>query len=294
VLKKAIQKYVFTPFVQSVERDPGFYKNPESIAKSLKIFALDLYLAYFYIYSNGHCLPPMKKGILLTLFYILLTAADLCAQPGGASLFKDPVYLPESFYTTFNNDLPIYNGRLYQGYLPTITGTPFTGEDQWREGSLLFDSTWYKTDRLKYDVVAGELIIENPGKMPVIIPGNPLHAFTLGKDKFIKLGPGNSKVLPDGFYELLDEGRLTPLVLRRKFIRETTGQSTVERDFAWSSRFYIYKGGVFYPVSSKKNLYALIKEKKAVIHKALKRKQLRFRQEPEATIRMAAQLYNQD
>ncbi|WP_018630501.1 hypothetical protein [Niabella aurantiaca] len=235
----------------------------------------------------------MKKETVLTLFCILLTAA-LYAQQGRASLFKDPVYLPDEFYARFNNDLPIYNGRLYQGYLPTITGTPFLGEDQWTEGTLYFDSTWYKNVRLKYDAVAGELLIENANKMPVILPGNLLDAFTIDKGKFIKLGPADSKALPAGFYEILDEGRLTPLVLRKKFIKETVGQSKVEREFAWSNRFYLYKEGAFYPVSSKKHLYALLKEKKAAIHKALKRKQIRFRKEPEAAIRLAAQLYNQD
>lgn len=234
----------------------------------------------------------MKKETVLTCFCILLTAA-LYAQRGGASLFKDPVYLPDAFYATFNNDLPIYNGRLYQGYLPTITGTPFLEEDKWAEGTLYFDSTWYKNVRLKYDAVAGELLIENTNKMPVILPGNLLNAFTIEKKKFIKLGAGNSKVLSSGFYEILDEGTLTPLALRKKIIKETAGQSMIEREFVWSTRFYIYKEGMFYPVSSKKNLYALLKEKKTVIHKALKRKQIRFRKEPEAAIRMAAQLYNQ-
>ncbi|SDC81535.1 hypothetical protein [Niabella drilacis] len=236
----------------------------------------------------------MKKETVLTLFFILLATADLYAQRSGSSLFKDPVYLPERFYTTFSNDLPIYNGRLYQGYLPTITGTPFMDDDQWMEGTVFFDSTWYKNTRLKYDVVAGELVIENPNKMPVILPGSPLYAFTLGQERFIKLGPGNSTVLPAGFYEILDEGALTVLALRKKIIRETTGQSTVEREFTWNNRFYIYRDKVFYPVSSKKNLYALIKEKRSAIHKALKRKKARFRKDPEATIRMAVQLYNQD
>ncbi|MGJ7033482.1 hypothetical protein [Niabella hirudinis] len=236
----------------------------------------------------------MKKETALTLFFILLAAAGLHAQRSGSSLFKDPVYLPERFYTTFSNDLPIYNGRLYQGYLPTIAGTPFMDADQWTEGTVFFDSTWYKNTRLKYDVVAGELVIETPGKMPVILPANPLYAFTLGQERFIKLGPGNSKVLPAGFYEILDEGRLTVLALRKKIIKETTGQSVVEREFIWNNRFYIYQNNLFYPVTSKKNLYALTKEKKAAIHKALKRKQIRFRKDPETAIRTAAQLYNQD
>lgn len=234
----------------------------------------------------------MKKETILTFVCLLLTAA-LYAQRGRASLFKDPVYLPDAFYTTFNNDLPIYNGRLYQGYLPTITGTPFLDEDPWTTGSLYFDSIWYRNVRLRYDAVAGELLIENTNKMPVILSGNLLNAFTIGTEKFIKLGPWNSNVLPSGFYEILDEGTLTSLALRKKIIKETAGQLTVEREFAWSNLYYIYKDGAFYPVSSRKSLYALLKEKKAAIHKALKRKRIRFRKEPEAAIRMAVQLYNQ-
>ncbi|WP_300597868.1 hypothetical protein [Niabella sp.] len=233
------------------------------------------------------------KTVLLTLLYTL-AAADLHAQQDGFLSFSAPQYLPETFYQTFRNDLPVYNGRLYQGYLPTITGTPFVDEDQWIGGVVFFDSTWYKDLQLKYDAVAGELQVENPAKMPVILPNNRLYAFTLGQRKFVQLGMGNNNQLSTGFYEILSEGRLTALVLRRKTIKETTGQSVVEREFIWGNRFFIHKDGVFYPVNSKRNLYAIIKEKKAAIHKALKRNDIRFRKNPEAAIKMATQLYNQD
>ncbi len=233
------------------------------------------------------------KTVVLTLLYTL-TAANLHAQQDGFLSFTAPAYLPETFYKTFGKDLPIYNGRLYQGYLPTITGTPFLDEDQWTGGIVFFDSTWYKDVQLKYDVVAGELMVDNPGRMPVILPNNRLYGFTLGQRKFVKLGPGNSSLLSSGFYEMLSEGTLTALALRKKTIKETTGQSVIEREFIWNTRFFIYKDGTFYPVNSKRNLYAIIKEKKAAIHKALKKNDIRFRKNPEAAIRMATQLYNQD
>ncbi|MBO9617427.1 MAG: hypothetical protein J7539_00210 [Niabella sp.] len=235
--------------------------------------------------------------IKLSAFFLtlLITSGSSFAQSKSGLFALDSTYLPAAYYENLKTDLPIYNGRLFESYPPTVIGTPFLDDAKWHNGAVCFDSIWYKNLSLRYDANDGSLLIEDKQLMPVIMPRQKLSAFYLEHRKFVKLDPSVDKTLTDGFYEVLNETKLPVLILRKKYIRETIDQqqSKIDREFVWISKFYIYKDKRFQPVQSQKDLYTILGMRRSVVAKALRKAHIKFKTNAEDAILTAAQLYNQ-
>ncbi|WP_008586675.1 hypothetical protein [Niabella soli] len=235
----------------------------------------------------------MKKKQLAFLLTLLI-ASGVAAQSRKAVFLLDTSYLPPVYYESFKSDLPIYNGRLFESYPPSMIGTPFLDDSKWHNGAVCFDSVWYKNLNLRYDANAETLIIEDKQMLPVIISNQKVAAFYLENRKFVKLGTDIDKALVNGFYEILNEAKLPVLILRKKYIRETINQqeSKVDREFIWISKFYIYKDQRFLQVHSQKDLYTILGVRRAVVARALRKAHIKFKTNAEEAILAAAQLYN--
>lgn len=231
---------------------------------------------------------------LFAFFLTLLTASGLSAQNRDAVFSLDTTYLPPIYYKRFKNDFPIYNGRLFESYPPSMIGTPFLDDSKWHKGAVYFDSIWYRDLNLKYDVNEAVLIIEDKQMMPVILSNQKLTAFFLENRKFIKLGPEIDKKLTNGFYEILNESKLPVLVFRRKYINETIDQqqAKVNREFVWISKYYIYKDKRFQQVQSQKDLYTILKMRRSVVARALRKAHVKFKTNAEEAILATTRLYN--
>lgn len=155
-----------------------------------------------------------------------MIASGVAAQSRKAVFLLDTSYLPPVYYESFKSDLPIYNGRLFESYPPSMIGTPFLDDSKWHNGAVCFDSVWYKNLNLRYDANAETLIIEDKQMLPVIISNQKVAAFYLENRKFVKLGTDIDKALVNGFYEILNEAKLPVLILRKN----TSGKRLISKN----------------------------------------------------------------
>ncbi|HMR82431.1 MAG TPA: hypothetical protein PKE30_04840 [Niabella sp.] len=199
-------------------------------------------------------------------------------------------YLPEVFYKTFDRDLPVYNGRLFSGYSSSIKGTAFFNDIQKETGTAVYDGVAYKNLRLMYDLNTDELIVRGDDNLPYILFSDRVSAFTFRDLTFIRI---DNNIIPKGFYQVLEQGALTLLCKRQKIIKESIVGMSLEREFLVTDKFYILKDNVFYPITSRRTFYKTIREKKQLVAKALRSRNLRFKDDPEAFITTGIHIYNQ-
>ncbi|GAB3422832.1 hypothetical protein [Niabella aquatica] len=229
-----------------------------------------------------------KIKYLVFLWVLLFFRGKVLGQQ--AVFAEAPTYLPSVFYKTFGQDLPIYNGRLFGGYSSNIKGTAFFNDVQREIGTIVYDGVAYKDLPLIYDIYTDELIVRNNDNLPYLLFSNRISAFTFKNYYFIRI---DSNAVPTGFYQIIERGALSLFCKRQKVIKETIDGMTVERNFIVTDRFYILKNDQYYPVTSKRAFYKLVKEKKQAIAKQLRSQNLTFKKNFEDFITTGIYIYNQ-
>jgi hypothetical protein len=230
----------------------------------------------------------MTKLLLSILSAFILSAA--CGQD-NLKKTAEPVFLPDSFYLTFRDHLPLLNGRLFTGYSPATAGHPFYPKNSWVPSVIKYDGIWYKAQAM-YDVCNKDLVVQHSDStFPFIVLPERLEQFTLDNRNFIRLDQTTDAKLTPGFYEVITEGAFTFIAKREKIIEEEIVDRTVEREFVVTDMFFVRKDNRFYRIKKKGDLYAIIKDKKSVIQKSIKEKQIDIRKNLEEAIIVAAGFY---
>jgi hypothetical protein len=220
------------------------------------------------------------------MFGLATRASSQVNQPGPASAS----FLPDPFYKNFNVSLPVYNGRAFDGYPADIKGYALVPEDHWAAVSVLYEGIWYNVTG-RYDRHADELVLRNPDSTCLFIPNRDrIGRFRMEEREFVKLDAATGSSLT-GYYEMITDGPFAVFIKRGMLLHEDISGPTVERDFVPQDFYYIRKNGKFHQVRTKSNLFDLIPEKKNQVQKELKNQKIKFRQDPEAAIRIAAGLY---
>ena len=229
----------------------------------------------------------LKK--LLTLIFFFLFCSALAAKEK-----KDTSYLPDQYYNTLGNDLPVYSGRLFLGYASNIKGSPYLPDAGWASGSVLYNNIWYKMNALKLDVHTKELIIQTPAQFSIIPYGYRISNFTLSEKKFLRIDSTARSAARAGFYELLLDGPLKVLAWRSATLEQKIEQLTLEYEFLRKDEFFLQRDGQLIKVVSKRGLHELLKDKKKLIKKTLKPLGLSFKKNRELLILKAVETYNQN
>ncbi|MCG2614003.1 hypothetical protein LZZ85_06910 [Terrimonas sp. NA20] len=230
----------------------------------------------------------MTKLLLSTLFFFKLSAA--CAQD-NLKRTADPVFLPDSFYITFREHLPLFNGRLFIGYSPSTGGHPFYPKNNWVPAVIKYDGVWYNAQAM-YDVCNKDLVVQHSDSTsPFIVLPERLEQFTLDHRNFVHLDQTTDPRLTPGFYEVVTEGAFTFIAKREKIIEEEIVDRTIEREFVVTDMFFVRKDNKFFRIKKKSDLLAIIKDKKTAILKSIREKQIDIRKNLEEAIIVAAGFY---
>jgi hypothetical protein len=230
------------------------------------------------------------------LFLNLLTLFAICAEPAKCQqAYNDKPaqadLLPDSFYTVFNNHLPLFNGRLFFGYPAGTAGHAFYPDKNWSPVTVRYDGIWYNTTAL-YDICSDDLIVLNPDSTsPFILYSERVSQFMIQEQTFIRLNETIDPLLKNGLYQVVSGGAFAVFIKRRKIIQEEIVDRQLNREFVSEDLFFIRKNNQYYRIRKKSDLYALIKEKKPEILKNIKSRNLKFKKNPEAVITLAAGFY---
>lgn len=221
------------------------------------------------------------------IIFFLLTLTGIVsngmAQVVGANL----AYLPE-----YKEALPYFQelitGGQYAEASRLIEGNPYFASRQFENGTLSINGIVYPEVPLLYDSYLDQLVTFHPiFNQKILIKPEKIDGFKLSNGSSFRFIPGNSNYLrnQNGIYEILGEGEFTALAKRYKSTKENRDISQYDAIFVAKSDFFLWKNGVFYPVSKGKQILEIIGLDVKQTKKELRAEGLNFKQGPENFLR---------
>jgi hypothetical protein len=187
----------------------------------------------------------------------------------------------------------IFNGKEHPGYFTGIAGTPYYLDNDWQPGSVIYRDIYYPSMWVKYDLVQKEIIVRHPANKLAITLFTPrISSFSISGRNFVRIGENDTSCLAPGIYEEVKKGKLNFYILRSKYLLETATAAGLEKEFLTNDSYYVIKDGKCYPLKKKKNIWSLIDQKKSLIKTDLRKKDLKYRKNREATLTEIITYYN--
>ena len=187
----------------------------------------------------------------------------------------------------------LYNGTEYVNHFkPYLAGNQFFETNAFSAGSIYYDGAWYTNVPMLYDVINDEVVtMHNSSGKKLKLINAKVDTFRLRGHTFVHFGNGQALLQP-GFYDVLYSGGIEFLVRRSKNIQERATQRGMEGEFEVDDKLYLCKDSACYPVSSKRSVYAVLKDRKQQLRKFASRQHLRFRKKREASILALVKYYD--
>jgi hypothetical protein len=170
----------------------------------------------------------------------------------------------------------LFKGREYAEYAYTIRiGHPFFDIDHMQKGSVFYDGVFYDNLLLIYDLVRGQVVINDPyNAYKIALLDERLDTFTIGSHRFIHLRDNGKGTAPGpGFYELLYDGRKVRMLKKeRKTIQEDASATTADTKqyIAHSVSYFLRIGNRNYLVNNKRSLLGAMKDKRTALRKFIR------------------------
>lgn len=193
------------------------------------------------------------------------------------------------------NESAIYTGVQFYPYSPTIEGIAFFDNPEWQTGWVIYDHVRYDSIVMKLDLVKEQVVVspDRQGGLYISLFSPRVSQFVIGGMKFLRLGvPGDGTGLPEGFYQVLAQGKLTAYARKTKYIFERVIDRSIVRSFESVFKYYVLKDGIYHHIRKADDLFDLVKDRKKEVQKALSSKGIKFRKNPEGAIITAIELYN--
>ena len=240
-------------------------------------------------------LPFMK--LITKAFCLFLLVCALFILPGRAqSPARDNQYIQTSYdsalslyHTDMTPETHLYRGDEYVTYVQLLKeGYPYFGENSRRKGTVYYDKTFYKDIYLYYDLVTGQVVINDVYNVfKIALIGDLIDSFSIENHYFIHLRDSLNPSAPrNGFYERLYNGHIQLLKKEKKQIEEDLYSSdhVVKFIHGADSSYYLKIGDVYHPVNNKKSLSNVLKDKKKDLRKFIRTQQLSMRKDRENTL----------
>jgi hypothetical protein len=235
------------------------------------------------------------KAFWLFLLVCPLVTLHLRAQPPAVAAARtdDTQTAYDSalsqYHTYMVPETHLYRGVEYVAYVQLLKeGYPYFGENSRRKGTVFYDGILYKDVYLYYDLVTGQVVINdlyNVFKIALITP--LIDSFSIENHFFIHLRDSLNPSQPrNGFYEVLYNGHIQLLKKEKKQIEEDLYSSEHALKFIHGadSSYYLKIGNVYHPVNNSKSLMATLKDKKKEAKKYIRTQQLSMRKDRENTL----------
>lgn len=209
---------------------------------------------------------------LSKLFILLVTiiagSQMLFSQEKGKPVSSSE--LRDELKGIYGADQGLVNGKIYHpAPYGSVNGHPFCLSDEWMEGQAVLDGRLYTGLMLKYDIVKNELVLNtlnlNNTSLQIILNTAKISTFMMGDNRFVRF-PGSKNDDKPVFCELLSDGEVDYLLLRKKELRINSGGAT---DFEYKEYFnnYLYKDGELTGFRGRNSLFKLFPGHKKEIRK---------------------------
>jgi hypothetical protein len=233
----------------------------------------------------------ITKAFWLSLF--------VCAQlilPARAQAPANDSLIQTSYDTAINTyhnymspETHFFRGAEYVTYAQFLKeGHPYFGENSKRKGMVAYDKIIYPNVYLYYDLVSGQVIIEDFYEVfKIALYTHLIDSFSIEDHLFINLRDSLNPTAPrNGFYERLYNGHIQLLKKEKKNIEEDLySSSTVQRFIhGTDSSYYLKIGNNYHAVNNSRSLQNVLADHKKDLKKFIRSQQLSMRKDRENTL----------
>jgi hypothetical protein len=141
-----------------------------------------------------------------------------------------------------------------------------------------FDGQPFDSVPIMYDIYKQQLIIKDLEANFLILSNDRVSSFSVGEWNFRKLlvDVDLPSYMDSGFYQLLYNGQIKYIVYRKKSRQEQVRDMKIIPYYENKDRYYVQKEGEYWPIDSKKSLYALFPTYKKALKKFVRQNKLKF------------------
>jgi uncharacterized membrane protein len=229
----------------------------------------------------------MHISTIAFLFVVLLhlqsfgQAAEASATGGGVTSYPVTLY-KEATAMTQN----LYNGRQYYVYDSRQEEFQFFNQRKWNKGVVYYDGQQFDSIPMLYDIFKDELVIKHFNGDHILIQSEKVGFFILNDHHFARLEAGKdiNDQMRTGFYDILYDGKSRTILRRTKSRQEKIVDKKVIAMYPEKNFFYIFDGGRYNAVHSKKSVLNLFPEHKKELRKVLRDEKIKFRKNREVAI----------
>ena len=175
----------------------------------------------------------------------------------------------------------LYNGNEQEMY-PRITNHPYLIDNLYTKARLSYRNIIYPEVLLRLDLHRNELLVQSPSfRNIVLFPEDVDFAVMYGK-QIIYFKPDHLPGCPStGYYILLYSGGCKIFEKRIAQMMEKTSPGLLERYFDYSTRYYLFKDGIYYSIKNKRGLLKALYPFKKEIKRFISSQKLNFRDDAE-------------
>lgn len=240
----------------------------------------------------------MRKIIQVLAAIGCSTVTSVFAQTNTAdtSLYQQSIQNAVGiYYQAVGENAHLYNGSEYVPH-PESNKNPYFESSTLQKASVCYDGTVYDNIPLTYDIYKDEVIISKYNQnFRIRLANNKINWFSVSDHLFIRVVHDSSaKTLPGtGFYDQLYNGNVKVLAKRKKKFDEKITLNGAITQFVQDDHFFIEKDAVYYPVTNKKSVLKVFKDRKKDVQKLLRKNNVKFNKNLEFATVKAAEYYDQ-
>lgn len=234
--------------------------------------------------------------IQLVCAHLFLTgqAQPLAGDPQVQTAYDSAIGVYHNFMTP---ETHLFRGTEYVAYAQQLKeGYPYFGENSARKGMVAYDKIIYRGVYLYYDLVTGQLVMNDYYNVFKIGLYDPLvDSFSIENHFFVNLRDSLNPTAPhNGFYERLYNGHIQLLKKEKKEIQEDLYSSNVVQRFIQGadSSYYLKTGNVYHPVNNGRSLQNVFKDRRKELKKFIRTQHLSMRKDRENTLIKATAWYD--
>lgn len=193
----------------------------------------------------------------------------------------------------------IFNGREYvDPYInKKLEGHLYFLSEDWLSGSIFYDGDLYSSISLKFNLLNGKVIFENPQAIGEIeLVSEKIKYFSVGSHLFIdpKTIELKRKITPQAkFLEVLYEGNTSVVADRQKNFKKKEVDAQLVYEVWEQVRYFIIKDGNYIPVKSKSQVLKALADRKLDLKKFMVENKIKFRADKEVALKKLIERYNQ-
>jgi len=197
------------------------------------------------------------------------------AQADGTQIFVDSAAV--AYLRFVGNQSALYSGKEQKGYLRS-SNHPYLKDVQYTKARLSYRRIIYPDALLRLDLNRNELMVLSPDLRNIVLHPESVDYAELHGQRIIYFRrdslPGCP---PTGYYIMLYSEKIKVLKKQDLTLIEKSEPTGINRNFETTTRFYLYKDGVYHSIRNKNGLLKVLHPYQKELKHFISAHRLRYR-----------------